>query len=241
MEKNTIVSSAVWGIFIGIGIIIAGISISKALYDARAAQRYVTVKGLAEQEVDADLAIWPITFKDASNDLGMLQKNIDRKRELITNFLTESGFQRTDISNSAPKIQDTQADVYYGQRSTSPFRYIAQTTTTLRSENVQLVKQSMEKSADLVGKGIVLIAEGWENRTEFLYTSLNEIKPAMIEEATINARKAAEKFAEDSGSKVGKIRNATQGLFSINDRDINTRDRKKVRVVTTVQYFLIDD
>jgi hypothetical protein len=241
MEKNSLFSSAVWGIFIGIGIIIAGISISNALYKTRAAQRYVTVKGLAEQEVDADLAIWPITFKDASNDLVRLQKNIDTKRELTTNFLTESGFKSTDISNSAPRILDTQAENHYGQRSTSQYRYIAQTTITLRSENVSLVKQAMEKSAILVGKGIVLVAEGWENRTEFLYTSLNQIKPDMIEEATINARKAAEKFAQDSGSKVGKIRNATQGLFTINDRDTNTRDRKKVRVVTTVQYFLIDD
>ena len=98
----------------------------------------------------------------------------------------------------------------------------------------------MELSGELVAKGIVL-SESWENRTEFLYTSLNDIKPEMIREATLNAREAADKFAEDSGSKVGKIRKATQGFFNIRDRDANSPDKKVVRVVTTIEFFLADD
>ena len=98
----------------------------------------------------------------------------------------------------------------------------------------------MEKSGELVTKGIAL-SENWENRTEFLFTGLNKIKPEMIREATINAREAAETFAEDSGSKIGKIRKATQGFFSISDRDANSPDRKVVRVVTTLEYYLVDD
>ena len=98
----------------------------------------------------------------------------------------------------------------------------------------------MEKTGELVTQGIAL-SESWENRTEFLYTSLNDIKPDMIREATLNAREAANKFAEDSGSKVGKIRKATQGFFNIRDRDANTPDKKIVRVVTTIEFYLADD
>ena len=95
-------------------------------------------------------------------------------------------------------------------------------------------------SGKLVGKGIVLAAQSWENPTEFLFTGLNDIKPAMIEEATKDARKAAGKFAKDSGSKVGKIRNASQGYFTITNRDRNSPELKKIRVVTTIQYYLVD-
>ena len=239
MQKSTIWNSAVWGISIGLGILLAGLAVSHALIKTRSFQRYVTVKGLAEREVDADLSIWPITFKEASDDLIELQRSIGSKRRMITEFLVQSGFEKGDISYAAPVITDLQAERHYGDASESPYRYLAQTTITLRSTNVQRVKQVMEGSADWIGKGIVLIG-GWENRAEFLFTGLNEIKPAMIEEATINAREAAKKFAQDSGSKVGKIRTASQGLFSIQNRDMNTPERKKVRVVTTVQYFLID-
>ncbi len=98
----------------------------------------------------------------------------------------------------------------------------------------------MEKSAELVGKGIVIAAQNWDTPTEFLFTSLNQIKPDMIDTATKNAREAAEKFAQDSDSRVGKIRRASQGYFSISERDRNSPDKRVVRVVTTVDYFLVD-
>ena len=229
-----------YSLVVGVGIAVAGISIGIGFYKGRVADRYVTVKGLAEQEVNADLAIWPITFNVAENNLTVLQTGIDISRKTITNFLLESGFQNQDIAYSAPKITDTEAERQYGTERKSQYRYIAQATVTTRTNNVQLVKQTMESSGELVGKGVVLAAQSWENPTEFLFTALNDIKPQMIEEATKNARQAAEKFAKDSGSKVGKIRNATQGYFSIQDRDRNSPEVKIVRVVTTVQYFLTD-
>jgi hypothetical protein len=233
-------TAAILGISIGLGILIAGLSISRALYKSRIADRYVTVKGLAEQEVNADLAIWPITFKDAGNDLLALQKIIDQKRQIISEFLIEKGFDEASINHSAPKIIDTYAEGYYGNQAPQGPRYRIQKTVTLRSEKVQLVKETMETSGELVAKGIAL-SENWENRTEFLFTSLNDIKPEMIREATINAREAAETFAEDSGSKIGKIKKATQGFFSISDRDANSPERKIVRVVTTMEYYLVDN
>ena len=240
MQNLTNTKAAILGLSIGLGILFAGLFISNALYKARVADRYVTVKGLAEREMDADLAIWPITYKDAGNDLLALQKSIDEKRGIIAKFLIEKGFKEEDINHSSPKITDTYTEGYYGNQQPQGPRYRIQKTVTLRSSNVELVKQTMEKSGELVSKGIAL-SESWENRTEFLFTSLNSIKPEMIREATINAREAAETFAEDSGSKIGKIRKATQGFFSISDRDANSPDRKIIRVVTTMEYYLVDN
>jgi hypothetical protein len=226
-------------LILGICITLAGMSIGLGFYKGRATDRYVTVKGLAEREVDADLAIWPITFKVADNDLSPLQRGIDSGRDAIKAFLLESGFTEEEISFSAPSIIDTEAQ-QYSNRNESKYRYIAEATVTTRTGKVGQVRKTMEESRKLIGKGVVLAAKSWENPTEFLFTNLNEIKPAMIEEATKDARRAAEKFAQDSGSKVGKIRNASQGYFSISDRDRNSPEVKKIRVVTTVQYFLVD-
>jgi hypothetical protein len=226
-------------LILGIAIAIAGISIGLGFYKGRAADRYVTVKGLAEREVKADLAIWPITFKVAENDLTALQQGIDSGREAVKTFLLESGFTEDEISFSAPSIVDAEAE-QYGSRSESKFRYIAEATVTTRTGMVDRVRSTMEESGKLIGKGVVLSAKSWDNPTEFLFTGLNEIKPQMIEEATKDARRAAEKFADDSGSKVGKIRNASQGYFSITDRDRNSPEIKQVRVVTTIDYYLVD-
>jgi hypothetical protein len=226
-------------LIVAAGIAIAGISIGLGFYKGRAADRYVTVKGLAEREIDADLAVWPITFKVADNDLIVLQSSIDSSRDAIKAFLLESGFSQDEISFSAPSIIDTEAQ-QYSAGTESRFRYIAEATITTRTGKVGLVRRTMEESGKLIGKGVVLSAKSWDNPTEFLFTGLNEIKPQMIEEATKDARNAASKFAADSGSKVGKIRSASQGYFSITDRDRNSPQVKKIRVVTTIEYYLVD-
>lgn len=236
MEKHGFTTALI----LGLSIAVAGISIGMGFYKGRASDRYVTVKGLAEREVDANLAIWPITFNVAENDLIKLQKGIDSSRETITGFLIGSGFKRDEISYSAPMITDTEAERKYGNVQKSQFRYTAQAAVTTRTKNVHLIKKTMEDSGKLVGKGIVIAAQSWKNPTEFIFTGLNDIKPEMIEEATKNARKAAGKFAQDSGSQVGKIRNASQGYFTITNRDRNSPELKKVRVVTSIQYYLID-
>jgi hypothetical protein len=240
MERNSIGGYAILGLAVGLGICIAGLSVSNAVYKLRASQRFVTVKGLAEREVDADLVVWPLTFSVASNDLNDLQRQVDAKRQTVREFLTGAGFEEAEISQAAPRIRDTESEIQYGQNVPPKFRYIAQATSTLRTSKVPVAKAAIEKAGELVGKGIVLVGEDYGKTTEFLFTGLNEIKPAMIEEATKNARTAAEQFAKDSGSKVGKIRSASQGLFTITDRDMNSPDRKNVRVVTTVEYYLND-
>jgi hypothetical protein len=240
MDRSHFWGMTILGIAIGLGMIVASANVSNAVFKLRAAQRYVTVKGLAEREVDADLVVWPLTFEVTSNDLGELQKGVDAKRLAVRQFLREAGFGEDDLSQSAPRIRDTQSEVMYGQQTPPRFRYVAQATLLLRTSNVPLVKQTVERAGDLIGKGVVLVGENYGRSTEYLFTALNEIKPAMIQEATRNAREAAEQFAKDSGSQVGKIKTATQGLFTISDRDMNSPDKKKIRVVTTVEYYLKD-
>jgi hypothetical protein len=238
MKDNLSVPSAILGIFLALGLIIAGYFVGNALYTARATDRFVTVKGLAERIVEADLAIWPVTFKETDNDLAKLQRKIDEDHKIIRTFLAGAGFNDSEISESPVDITDFEAQTYIQPGERRQYRYMAQATLTLRSQNVSLVKQVMEKSGDLVSKGIVLAGSEYGQKAEFTFTSLNKIKPEMIAEATKDARKAAEQFARDSGSKVGSIRRATQGLFSIEDQDRYTPDRKYVRVVTTIEYYL---
>jgi hypothetical protein len=236
MEREGIRSS----LALGVCIALAGALVGLGFFKGRANDRYVTVKGLAEREVRADLAIWPITFKAAANDLVALQKAIDSSRETASAFLLQAGFAREEIAFSAPRVTDMEAERAMGMQTRVEYRYVADATVTTRTRNVDLVKKTMEESARLVGQGVALSSQNWETPTEFLFTGLNAVKPEMIEEATKDGRKAAEKFARDSGSKVGKIRHATQGYFSIEDRDRNSPDVKTVRVVTTIEYFLVD-
>lgn len=229
------------GFLLFLGLSMGGVCIGRGLYKSRIQDRYVTVKGLAEREVEANLAIWPITFSVTGDNLNSINSEIDKNRAVIIGFLNKSGFDSSMISHSPPKITDIKARPYYGEKTNHQYRYIAQTTVTLRTNNVKKTKEAMEKAGDLVSSGIVISEQDWNNSTEFIFTDLNGIKPEMIEEATQNAREAAKKFALDSGSKIGKIRNASQGFFTITDRDRNSPDYKKIRVVTTIEYYLIDN
>jgi hypothetical protein len=240
MKDNSFSASAILGITLGLGLVIAGFFVGDALYKARASERYVTVKGLAERIVKADLAIWPLTFKETDNDLVRLQRKVDTNRKAIREFLVGAGFSEAEISESPVDIMDFEAQPYIQPGENRQYRYMAQATLILRSPNVALVKQAMERSGELVSGGIALVGSEYGQRAEFLYTSLGKIKPEMIAEATQDARRAAEQFARDSGSETGAIRKATQGLFSIEDRDRFSPDQKHVRVVTTIEYYLDD-
>jgi hypothetical protein len=232
-ERNTVIA----GTLIAIGLAVGGYFIGNGLLRARSADRYVTVKGLAEREVAANLVIWPITYTVTADDLGTLQRRTDDGAAKIQEFLA-ADFEDHEISVSAARVDDRQAQGMMGQGRME--RYVAESTVTVRTPRIDAVRTAMERTGELVKQGVALI-RSYEAVTEYLFTSLDEIKPEMIQEATKDARRAAQQFAEDSGSRVGGIRNAQQGYFSITDRDAFSPQFKKVRVVTTVQYFLVDD
>lgn len=239
MENKNIKQAFVLGLLICIGLLSLGFFISNGIVKIKASERRVEVKGLSEREVPANIAIWPIKFKEADNDLNKLYSTIQQKNTIITDFLRRHDFQDKEISLSAPAILDRQAQEYEGANRGN-FRYAGSSTITVYTENVALVRKTMEKLFELGKQGIAITGEDYQSKTVFLYTKLNEIKPAMIEEATQNARAVAEKFAQDSKSRLGKIRSASQGQFSIDDRDSNTPYIKKVRVVSTLEYYLSD-
>ena len=180
--------------------------------------------------------IWPITFSVTADDLGTLQRRTDESAAKIKEFLADE-FEENEISTSTSRVTDRQAQGMMAQGGGRLERYVAESTVIVRTPRIEAVRSAMERSGALVRRGVALI-RSYENITQYLYTTLDEIKPEMIRQATRDARRAAQ-FAEDSGSSVGGIRNAQQGYFSITDRDQFSPELKKVRVVTTVQYFLV--
>lgn len=224
------------GICIMLGLMVLGLMMPMAVKVLHNSNRSVYVKGLCEREVMADQVIWPITYKVMSNDNQTLYKEIARQREEVMAFLLRNGISAEEVSVANPSISDKFANEY-GDNNRA-YRYIATSVVTVCSSQVDLVRELMAKQSELLTKNVLIVDNNWENPVEFTYEGLNDIKPEMIEEATRNAREAAEKFAKDSGSRLGKIREASQGTFSISDRDRNTPYIKKVRVVTSVSYSL---
>lgn len=219
-----------------IGLIVIGLCIVTGVNRFRSFDRIVSVKGLCEKEVAADKVIWPIAYKILGNDLISLYQQINTNNAVIIEFLKENGINAEQISVSAPEIVDMQANQYSENRS--PFRYNVTSVVTVSSDQVKNIRACINKQTELLKKGIALYSDDYRFKVAYSYNALNEIKPAMIEEATKNARAAAEKFAKDSKSKLGKIKNANQGLFSVTDRDMNTPYIKNVRVVTSIDYYL---
>lgn len=217
------------------GLIFLGLMIPQAVKTYRSYDRNVTVKGLCEKEVGADKVIWPIQFKAVGNDLASVYKELEEKSAAVNEFLLSGGLPPEEISASAPSLSDKYAQEYGSNDRT--FRYVAKSVITVCSRDVDKVLALMKDQRVLIRQGIAPENE-WGNQPEFLFEGLNELKPVMIEEATKNAREVALKFAKDSDSSLGKIKQASQGSFSIEDRDSNTPYIKKVRVVTGVTYYL---
>jgi hypothetical protein len=232
MDKGRLFS----GLCIMAGLVVLGIMIPTAVTKYRSFDRTVNVKGLCEKEVKADKVIWPIVYKVMSDNIHSIYDQTDAGNAVIVDFLSSGGLSEDEITVSVPQISDKLANEY-GDNNRA-FRYIAKNVVTVCTSDVEKVLALMANQSDLLKKGVVAAGNDWENPVEFKYEGLNGIKPQMIEEATQNARETAEKFAKDSDSRLGKIKTANQGTFTIEDRDSNTPYIKRVRVVTSVTYYL---
>ena len=229
------------------GLAAGGALVGSGLARARAADRYVTVKGIAEREVRADTALWPLRLVAADDDLSRATQQLSASVEKLRAFLVQNGISEGETSIQGVKVTDAFTDQYRPAGQVAR-RYVVETTLLVRSGNPDRVLAVSQKVGELV-------RQEWSSRraetTEgsgptFLFTKLNEVKPAMIAEATARAREAATQFARDSKSSLGGIRRATQGLFEILARDVAPGLRgegqieKQVRVVTTVECLLVD-
>lgn len=239
MQTQNKTSAMLLGVFIFLGLASLGYLLGNAAIKFKEYERSVTVKGLSEREYDADIVIWPIQFTEAGNDLAHLYSSMEGSTSKIREFLQQSGIKPDEITLSSPAITDKSAQQYSNTQK-AEFRYTAVQAVTVYSKNIKSVRSVMGSLSELGKKGIVFTGKNYQSQTEYIFTRLNEIKPEMIEEATRKAREVAEKFALDSQSTLGKIKKASQGQFSISNRDKNNPHIKKVRVVSTVEYYLSD-
>jgi len=238
MFANGKFNALILGLFLFLGLTSLGYQLADSVIKFKEYERTVTVKGLSEREFEADIVIWPIQFTEASNKLGDLYTSIDESTKNIQLFLGKNGISKKDISITSPSITDKSVQQYGNQKA--EFRYTAMQTVTVYSKDIQTVRKVMSSLSSLGKQGIVFTAANYRSQTEYLFTRLNSVKPEMIEEATRKAREVAEKFASDSKSTLGKIKKASQGQFSISARDKNNPHIKKIRVVSTVAYYLSD-
>ena len=239
-QSWTLLSAAI----MAVGVVIGGWFIGNGFAQGRRADRFVEVKGLAERNVRADLALWPLQFVTTSNDLSQAQATIERDIHLTYAFLARHGVDTGQVQRQNLQVTDVMANPYRQGPVTA--RYIVSQQLMVRSGKPETVLAASQQVGELVQSGVVLGGEGGPSSTSptYLFTKLNDFKPAMIGEATANARAAAEKFAADSKSSLGGIRQANQGLFSILPRDqapgISEESQidKTIRLVSTVDYYL---
>lgn len=220
---------------LAIGLAGAGWLAGQGMERLKTADRYVTVKGSAEKIVEADQVVWPLPHSVGGNDLAGVQRQLETNTAIIRDFFAKAGFKPEETVVSPPRLEDRWAWAYGSNRPPERYRY--STTVSLRTDDVPKALSVLRRSGELVGQG-VMIGEG--SSPDFDYTKLNDIKPALIAEATAAARDSAVQFAQDSNSQLGGIRSANQGVVSITDRDQSSPQVKRVRVVTTVKYFLRD-
>jgi len=222
------------------GLAASGWFVGKGIVQNRTADRFVTVKGLAERDVIADLAVWPITIVASGDALEATQSEIETDIAALTNFLVEAGFTREEIALGRIQVEDRIAMGYYDPNRTAA-RYLIRQPVRVRSDKVELVEQMSRRLGDVVRQGVVM--QDWQGPS-YIFSRLNDIKPEMLAEATANARDAAQQFADDSGAALGGIRTANQGVFVILPRDrvmgANESEQvdKTVRVVATITYML---
>lgn len=225
-------------LLVGVGLLLLGLCIKAGFNSISDNARVVSVRGLCERDVMANKVTWPIVSKQVGDDLPTIYQNVEATNGAILKFLKSNGVTDAEIAVNAPQVVDLQADRY--NNSPVPYRYNVTEVIVVTSERVKEINKLIERQTELLRDGIAIVAGDYNYQTQYEYTDLNSIKPAMIAEATKNAREAAQKFAEDSKSKLGKIKTASQGQFSISDRDQYTPYIKHVRVVSTIDYYLKD-
>lgn len=230
---------------LALGIAIAGWFVGDGFFKGRAADRFVTVKGVSERDVTADVALWPLRFVSTNDDLGQAQAAIKKSHQKALTFLERHGIDSGAVEVQKLEVNDLLANPYRSGPMQS--RYIVTETLMVRTGEPHRVEKASQAVGELVDEGVVLSSTGGPaSGPTFLFTRLSELKPEMIAEATAEARRAAEQFAEDSGSEMGAIRRANQGVFVILARDRapgimeGNQLHKTVRVVSTIEYYLKD-
>ena len=227
------VSLILAALLIAIGLAAAGFFVGEGISGRNSARRTISVKGLSEREVPASVATWTVGYSATGNDLGAINKKLADSTKAVLAFLKEAGFEDADMAVQPPAVRDTSMDERDKNSPPPPERYSASQSVLLRTAKVDAIKPALASASNLMVSGVLLSGKAEPN---YIFNQLNDIKPGMIQEATKNARIAAEQFSRDSQTTLGKLRNASQGWFKVDNRDDATPERKVVRVVVDVEY-----
>ena len=225
-------SNLLAGALVALGLTLSGLFIYCGISKFAGKDRAVSVKGLSTREVEADYAVWPLSYAWNGNDLPALYEKVEQVTARVKKHLLALGFEESDIRQGSISVNNNW-ESYYGNRP--EFKYTLSPSLIVSTDKVKLVVASQGKEASLLKEGIIVKTESWN--LDYQFNGLPELKPSMIEEATQNARAVAQKFADDAQCSLGSIRRASQGQFSI-ESDQYQPWVKHVRVVTTVDYFL---
>jgi hypothetical protein len=246
-KRNSVLAALILGLLIGAGAAAGGFFIGSGFDQARA-ERYVTVKGLVERDVTADLALWTISYTASGANLNSTNTQLQQDQKIVAAFAQAHGFDPSEIEIQPATVTDAFADAYQGNRPDPSQRYVVKGGMRIRSAKVAKVEQASQDTGDLIKQGVAL-GENYPQAPQYFFTKLNEIRPSMLADATRSARAVAEQFAADSHSRLGPIRRANQGVFQITGRDASgdqaqgdeqSSVAKKVRLVSTVDYYLLD-
>ena len=255
MERGSISfpAAVILGLLVGAGAAVGGFFVGQGFYQGRRAERYVSVKGLAEREVKADLAVWTLNFTATGADISAVSTLSEHDRDLVRAFIAKSGFTDREIEPLPTRVNDqfAFATLMSQPNVEAARRYVITAGFEIRTTKVDAVREASQMTGELIRQGVVLdgrpIEDGAANPA-YLFTRLSDVRPAMLAQATKSARALAQQFAADSNSHLGAIRRATQGVFQVMSRDDETSNsieerasiEKKLRLVTTIDYYLVE-
>jgi uncharacterized protein len=220
-------------LLIAAGLAASGFFIGEGISGRNSGRRIISVKGLSEKEVPASIAIWNVSYSASGNDLNQINTKLGDSTKAVLAFLKSAGFDEKEMAVQPPSLHDNSTDARDKDTPAPPERFSANQSVLLRTAKVDLIKPALASASNLMISGVLLSGGSQPN---YIYNQLNEIKPGMIQEATKNARIAADQFSRDSQTALGKLRNASQGWFQVENRDAATPERKTVRVVVDVEY-----
>lgn len=240
--RSTIAPAAMLGLCVALGPAIAGFFIYKGILEAKQSDRYVTVKGLVEKIEKADRGTWEISFKVSGNDLNQLYQKLSHDSDLVQNFVQQAGFNQTEISVSSPRVTDLHAREY-GSGPLSPERYLIEHSVFVNSLKVDALNVLSGKTGDLIRQGVSVS----RSEAKYYLDKFNDLRPHLIAAAIKNAQEIAKSFAKTTGSNVGGIRKANQGVIRLTSPDASPNQEydeglnslmKMIRVVSTLEFYL---
>jgi uncharacterized protein len=250
MEKKLIIISSV---IVLVGLTLGSVILGRSLKRFKTEDRYISVKGFSEREVKSDLAVWTITTSVANNDLNEGSKLIEEAKNKVVDFLIKNGIKQDEIIQKGLVVSDKKAQEYGPGNVGDNYRFIIDKKIQVRSTDVDNIQKVSRMTDELLKVGVAISnRDQYTGSVTYIFTKLNDIKPEMLIEAIDNAKNAAIQFTKQSGTKLGYLKKANQGLFTIADRDnylsgqpdggyypVGESDLyKKIRVVVNVDYSI---